>query len=266
MDTELRGKTALVTGGSSGIGRGIALALAAEGVDLAVASRNPDPSAIEEVRRHGVRCLALRADVSREEEVVRMVREAIEGLGGLDIYVNNAAWAWHQPVTRIDSASWFATINTNLSACVWACREVARHMVARRRGSIVIISSTSRFTLNLREAAYRVSKVGTRAYAETLAIELAPHGIRVNTITPGHYRTRLTGNVPEEIERKMLDIIPLHRFGNTLEIGRAVAFLASDAISPYTTGADLVVDGGLSLRPLPLVDPREAEALNLGEP
>ena len=266
MDTGLKGKTALVTGGSSGIGKGIALVLAAEGVDLAIASRDPDPAAIEEIRGRGVRCLALRADVSREEEVVRMVREAIAGLGSLDIYVNNAAWAWHQPVTRIDSASWFSTINTNLSACVWACREVARHMVSRRRGSIVIISSTSRLTLNFSEAAYRVSKVGTRTYAETLAIELAPHGIRVNTITPGHYRTRLTGNVPAEIERKMLDIIPLHRFGDPLEIGRAVAVLASDAISPYTTGADLVVDGGLTLRPLPLLDDGAAAALNQWEP
>ncbi|NLG27718.1 MAG: SDR family oxidoreductase, partial [Chloroflexi bacterium] len=170
METGLRGKTALITGGSSGIGRGIALALAAEGVDIAIASRDPDPAAVEAVRAHGVRCVAIEADVSREADVVGMVATAIAQLGHLDLYVNNAAWTWHQPVTRIDSESWYRTLNTNLSACMWACRDVGRHMIARRQGSMLIVGATVRFNPSYRETSYRVSKEGLRMYMQDLAI------------------------------------------------------------------------------------------------
>ncbi len=263
METGLRGKTALVTGGSSGIGKGIALALAEEGVDLAIASRAPDPAALEEIRGRGVRCLRIEADVSREADAVRMVRQAVEGLGRLDLYVNNAAWAWHQPFTRIDTESWRRTIDTNLSACLWGCREACRHMIPRRQGSILVVGSTSRLMVSYRETAYRISKTGLRVLVENLAVEMAPYGIRVNSVTPGHFRTRLTAGVPAEVEEKMLRMIPAHRFGQPLDIGRAAVFLLSDLLSPYTYGADLVVDGGLALRPLPLIDEDEAFALNL---
>jgi NAD(P)-dependent dehydrogenase (short-subunit alcohol dehydrogenase family) len=264
MDTGLKGKTALVTGGGSGIGRGIARALAEEGVDLAIASRNPDPAAIDEMRGLGVRCIPISADVSREPDVVRMVAEAVAGLGTLDLFVNDAAWAWHQPITRIDARSWQSTIDTNLSACVYACREVCRHMVPRRSGSILVVGSTSRFTICYREASYRISKAGLRILTENLAVEMAPYGIRVNMVTPGHFRTRLTGSTTRQVEEEMLKIIPLHRFGQPIEIGRAAVMLLSDALSPYTTGADLVIDGGLSLRPLPLLS--EEEILGLNDP
>lgn len=263
MDAGLRGKTALVTGGSSGIGKGIALALAEEGVDLAIASRDPDDAALEEIRAKGVRCFRIAADVSKEDEVVRMVAEAIEGLGGLDLFVNNAAWAWHQAITKIDSPSWYATINTNLSACIWASREICRHMISRGKGSILIIGSTSRLTPSFREAAYRISKTGLRVLVESLSVEMAPYGIRVNMITPGHFRTRLTGSVPKEIEEKMLRLIPSHKFGDPIAIGRAAVFLLSDSLSPYTWGADLVIDGGLTVRPLPLWSEEEAYRFNL---
>ncbi len=265
METGLRGKTALITGGSSGIGRGIALALAEEGVDLAIASRDPDPAAIADLQARGVRCMAIRADVSVEAEVVAMVATAIAQLGHLDLYVNNAAWTWHQPVTQIDSESWFRTLNTNLSACMWACREVGRQMIARRTGSILIVGSTVRFNPSYRETAYRVSKEGLRMYMQDLAIELAPYGIRVNMVTPGHFQTRMTSSVPKATEAKMLELIPAHRFGQPVEIGYAAALLLSDRLSPYTIGADLVVDGGLTLRPLPLFSQEEVAAMNAQE-
>jgi NAD(P)-dependent dehydrogenase (short-subunit alcohol dehydrogenase family) len=262
VDSGLRGKTALVTGGSSGIGLGIALALAEEGVDLAIASRSPDASALDALRARGVRCLRIEADVSREEDTVRMVSEAIEGLGRLDLYVNNAAWAWHQPITKIDSRAWYSTIDTNLSACLWACREVCRHMVARRQGGILVVGSTSRLMVSYREIAYRISKTGLRVLVENLSGEMAPHGIRVNMVTPGHVRTRLTSTVPAAVEEKLLGMIPAHRFGQPENIGRAAVFLLSDTLSPYTYGADLVIDGGLALRPLPLLSDEEAYRLN----
>ena len=262
MNTGLAGKSALITGGASGIGLGIAHALAEEGVRLALASRNPDPAAIRQLEAAGAAVVPIAADVSQEAEVVRMVRTAIDALGGLDFYINNAAWTWHQPITHLDAEAWHNTINTNLTAAVLAAREASRHMIAWGTGGIVIIGSTSRFTPGYRETAYRISKVGLRALMENLAVELAPFGIRVNMVTPGHYQTRMTSTVPPAAEQELLGLIPLHRFGNPIEIGRAAAFLLSDALSPYTTGAEIVVDGGLHLRPLPNLSAEDARALN----
>jgi glucose 1-dehydrogenase len=262
MDTELRGKSALVTGGTSGIGLGIATALADEGVNLAIASRNPDPAVIDQLRAKGAGCVRIAADVSREDDVVHMVAEAIAQLGQLDYYVNNAAWTWHQPITKITAESWNATLNTNLSAALWACREVAKHMIPRRSGGIVIVGSTVRSFPAFGETSYRVSKMGLKMLMENLAIELAPHGIRVNMVTPGHYKTRMTGNIPEAVEKKLKAIIPLHRFGSPLEVGRAVAFLLSEQLSGYTTGADLVIDGGLTMNPLKFLSDEEIVGMN----
>lgn len=262
MDLGLKGKNALITGGASGIGRGIAAVLAGEGVNVAVASRNPDPEAIAQLRAQGVECLRITADVSREDDVLRMIDEAISGLGHLDFYVNNAAWTWHQPITKITTESWNATLTTNLTAAMWACREVAKHMVSRRSGNIVIVGSTVRFFPAFSETAYRVSKMGLKMLMENLAIELAPHGIRVNMVTPGHYKTRMTGNIPATIETRLKDVIPLHRFGQPTEVGNAVAFLLSDRLSGYTVGADLVIDGGLTLNPLRFLTSEEIAQLN----
>ena len=263
MKTELEGKKALITGGASGIGRGISRVLAEEGVDLAIASRNPDPAVIAEIAALGVKCIPIHADLSREENCTRMVDEAIQALDGLDFYINNAAWTWHQPITKIASEAWFNTLNTNLSACMWACREVGKYMIPRRKGSIVIIGSTVRFFPAYRETAYRVSKMGLRMFMQNLAIEMAPYGIRVNMVTPGHYQTRMTGGLSQDVEEKMLEIIPAHRFGEVTEIGNAVAFLLSDHLSGYTYGGDLVIDGGLTLHPLGMYSREEIDSFNI---
>jgi NAD(P)-dependent dehydrogenase (short-subunit alcohol dehydrogenase family) len=185
------------------------------------------------------------------------------GLGHLDFYINNAAWTWHQPVTRIDADAWNNTINTNLVACVWACREASKHMIARGQGGIVIISSTARFTVAYREAAYRTSKVALHAYMQNLALELAPYRIRVNMVTPGHFKTRMTSNIPAAVEDQLRGLIPAQRFGQPVEVGYAVALLLSDRVSGYTYAADIVVDGGLSLQPLPLFAAEDVYKLNL---
>jgi NAD(P)-dependent dehydrogenase (short-subunit alcohol dehydrogenase family) len=263
MELELRGKSALITGGASGIGLGVAQVLAEEGVNLAIASRHPDPAVIDALRAMGVHCVAIPTDVSQEAQVVAMVERAIAALGSLDFYINNAAWTWHQPLTRIDAVGWSNTLNTNLSACVWACREVSKHLISRRAGSIVIIGSTARFTPSYGETAYRLSKVGLHSLMQNLVLELAPYGIRVNMVTPGHFKTRMTGNIPAETAEKLRGLILAHRFGRPVEVGYAVAMLLSDRVSGYTYGADVVVDGGLSLRPLPLFGEDEVLQLNL---
>ena len=260
----LKGKVALITGGGSGIGRAIALALAREGAHIAVASRNPSPQTIQEIEDLGVRALSLSADVSDEAQVARMVEQTIEGLGDLDLYVNNAAGTWHQPVTKISTENWLKTINTNLSACVWACRDVSRHMIAHSKGAILIVGSTITRLTAYQEGAYRVSKMGLKAYMETLAIELAPFGIRVNMLTPGHFfPTKLTEVIPQAHQEYVRQRIPLRRFGDPDECGTAAVFLLSDKLSPYTTGAELVVDGGLRLRPLTMLSDAELRQLNL---
>jgi len=263
MELGLRSKTALITGGASGIRQGIAQVLAAEVVDLAIASRNPDPAVIDSLRASGVRCVAIPTDVSQETQVMAMVEQAIAALDQLDFYINNAAWTWHQPITQIDATAWSNTLNTNLAACVWACREVAKAMIARRQGSIVIVGSTARFTVAYREALYRMTKVGLHAYMQNLALEMAPYGTRVNMVTPGHFKTRMTGNIPAAIEDQLRGLIPAHRFGQPVEVGNAVAMLLSDRVSGYTYGADLLIDGGLSLQPLPFFAADEIYNLNL---
>ncbi len=265
MDAGLASHTALITGGASGIGLGIAKSLAAEGVNLAIASRNPDPQAVELLRGFGVDVLAIKADVSQEDQVVRMVARAVSHFGHLDHYVNNAAWEWHEPVTRITTEAWMNTINTNLSACVWACREVARHMVERRQGSILIVGSTASIHPLYKEGSYRVSKTGLMVYAEVLAIELAPYNIRVNTIIPGPFVTRITaaffsGKKSEVLKKD----VPLKRIGDPDEIGPAAVLLLSDKLSSYTTGAELVIDGGTRFRPHEMYT--DAEILEMNAP
>ncbi len=257
MDAQLRGKRALITGASSGIGRSIALALAREGVDIAIADLRRDPETLHAVQAEGVRAASIVADVD-------MVRRAIERLGAIDLFVNNAAAAWHQPITSITSQSWFDTLNTNLSACMWAGREVCTHMIERRGGSILIVGSTAQYNQAYGEAAYHVSKAGLRALKNTLALEMASFGIRVNQLVPGHYPTKLTEGLPANKAERVRREIPLRRFGYPTECGPAAVLLLSDALSSYTTGAELVIDGGLSLRPLPLSSDEEIIQMNRG--
>jgi glucose 1-dehydrogenase len=265
MDTGMQDHTALITGGSSGIGLGIARSLAQEGVHLAIASRNPTPEAIEELKSYGVDVLPVKADVSKEDQVVNMVDQTIEHFGHLDYYINNAAWEWHEPVTRLTTQAWLSTINTNLSACVWACREASRHMVQRRKGSILIVGSTASLHPLYKESSYRVSKTGLIAYSEVLAIELAPYNIRVNVIIPGAFVTRITeaffsGEKSEVLKKD----IPMKRIGHPDECGPASVLLLSDRLSSYTTGGVLVVDGGIHLRPHEMYT--EADILEMNAP
>jgi NAD(P)-dependent dehydrogenase (short-subunit alcohol dehydrogenase family) len=263
MDAGLKGHTALITGGSTGIGLGIAQALAAEGVNLAIASRNPAMDAIEALRSQNIEVLVVKTDVSKEDQVNAMVEKTISHFGKLDHFVNNSAWEWHEPVTHLTTEAWMNTINTNLSACVWACREISRHMIQRKQGSILIVGSTASLHPLYKEASYRVSKTGLRVYAEVLAIELAPFNIRVNTLIPGAFITKITetffSGQKSEILRKD---VPLNRIGLPPEVGPAAVLLLSDKLSSYTTGAELVIDGGTRLRPHELYSTQEILEMN----
>jgi 3-oxoacyl-[acyl-carrier protein] reductase len=250
MDAQLRGKVALITGASGGIGGGIARALAAEGAIVALADlRPPPPELLAELTEAGRQPLVLEADLARELDVVRVVAETVSAFGSVDLFVSNAAAAWHQPFVEVTSEAWYATLNSNLSACLWGCREVARGMMEHRSGSVLIVGSVAALHPSYGQVSYSASKLALRSLCQTLAIEMAPYGIRVNSLLPGHHETALTAGLSAAQSEAIRMEIPLQRFGSFEACGHAAAFLLSDALSPYTTGAELIVDGGLQLRP-----------------
>jgi 3-oxoacyl-[acyl-carrier protein] reductase len=257
METGLTGKRALVAGGASGIGRAIALALLGEGAAVAVADRTP----LEE----NLGLLGVAVELGDEQASIEAVEQATHLLGGLDLLVYAAAVARHEPTTRLTTDAWRATLDSNLSACAWTCREAARHMIEGGRGSILVIGSTSLYTLSAEEAAYRASKAGLKAFSEVLAVELAPFAIRVNLLTPGAVRTPLTEGMSAERRGALLEEIPLGREAAPDELCATALLLLSDRLSPYTTGAEFVVDGGLALRPMPFYTPNDLRGLNRPE-
>jgi glucose 1-dehydrogenase len=250
LDTGLAGATALVTGAASGIGRAIARRLAAQGVVVAGADVADLSPTLRELDAAGCPGLEVPADLSRESEVVRAVHEAAERLGGINMFVNVAATVRHEPVEQLTSAAVRTTLDTNLLACMWACRELAPKFRRQGGGVVLIVGSTVVYNAAYREASYRVSKTGLRALMETLAIELAPLGVRVNMLTPGAFATGLTASQSQRHTDGLISEVPLGRIGSVDEISGTAVLLLSDRLSPYTTGADFIVDGGLHLRPL----------------
>lgn len=250
LETGLEGRRALISGASTGLGASIAIGLARERVDLALAARSGAPETLAEVTSLGGRAVEIRADVSREADVVRMVGEAAAKLGGLDLYVNVAAGAWHEPVTDLTREAWERTLATNVTSCALACREVGRIFRRQRSGCILAIGSTAIHTPAANEGAYRASKAALKALVEVVSIEMAPHGVRANLLTPGAFDTRLFADVPDAIRRKVATETPLRRIGRPEELVGAAILLLSDRLSAFTTGAELVVDGGISLRPI----------------
>jgi NAD(P)-dependent dehydrogenase (short-subunit alcohol dehydrogenase family) len=272
MDLGLNGKKALVTGGERGIGRDICLALAREGVDIAycdVKIESGEGSTQEQVRGLGQKAYVMEVDVSIEDQVIHFVQNAISNMSSIDIFVNNAGIIAWEPVTKITLECWNRILAVNLTGAMLCTREVARHMVDRRKGVMLFTSSTIQFNPAYKEAAYRVSKTGVQVFAETAAIELAPYGIRVNTVSPGLINSpnwasgvlEKAVNDPKTGEGFMSNI-PLGRLGVPADVGAAYAFLASEKAS-FATGTNIVFDGGFTLRPLVLVSPDEIKSMNL---
>jgi NAD(P)-dependent dehydrogenase (short-subunit alcohol dehydrogenase family) len=255
---DLTGKVALVTGGSKGIGRGCALALAAAGADVAVNGHRDFEAGertAEEVRATGRRSMFVAADVTDPQAVQEMVDRAVKEFGGLHVAVNNAM----SPISGGDvfSAraleSWPRALDRILSAPFYCCRAAAMHMATAGGGAIVNIASTgarkiTRDRLNTGLAAYYSSKAALVQLTRVLAAGWAPLGIRVNSISPGYIRTDSSKYVDDDPERVAYvnANTPMGRMGDASEIGGAVVYLASEAAS-FTTGVDIVVDGGLTI-------------------
>jgi glucose 1-dehydrogenase len=228
-----------------------------------------DGSTREMVRNLGREVFVKEIDVSVEEQVVQFVQEAIQKLGWIDIFVSNAGIIEWEPVTKITLDCWNRILAVNLTGAMLSAREVARHMVDRRKGVMLFTSSTIQFNPAYKEAAYRVSKTGVQVFAETAAIELAPYGIRVNTVSPGLINSPnwAEGILPKAANnpntgKAFMGNIPLGRLGLPSDVGAAFAYLASDKAS-FATGANIILDGGFTLRPLVLITPDEIREMNL---
>jgi NAD(P)-dependent dehydrogenase (short-subunit alcohol dehydrogenase family) len=272
MNLGLKGQNALVTGGERGIGREICLSLAQEGVDISycdIKIEGGKDSTQEEIRKLGRKALAMEVDVSDENQVISFVQATIGELGSIDTFVSNAGIIEWEPITKITLECWNRILAVNLTGAMLCAREVARHMVERRKGVMLFTSSTIQYNPAYKEAAYRVSKTGVQVFAETAAIELAPYGIRVNTVSPGLINSPnwAKGVLPKAANDPRTGVgfmgnIPLSRLGLPEDVGAAYAFLASEKAS-FATGANIVLDGGFTLRPLVLISQDEIRNMNL---
>lgn len=245
----LEGKVALVTGAgkdSRGIGHGIAIALAREGADVAVASHTLANAlrVADAVQALGRRSLAVEMDVSREESVDAGVTEVLNAFGRIDILVNNAGITRDALLVRMREEDWDAVLDVNLKGAFLCSRAVARVMMKQRAGSIVNITSIMGLVGNAGQANYASAKAGLIGLTKSLARELGSRNIRVNAVAPGWIETAMTDSLPEYIRETILKQIPLGRLGRAEDVAGAVVFLCTDEAS-YITGQVLTVDGGL---------------------
>jgi 3-oxoacyl-[acyl-carrier protein] reductase len=236
----LEGKTALVTGGSRGIGRAVALELGRAGANVVVGYRSGAGEAETVASEVGGR--AVQADVSDPEQAKALVDEA----GELDVLVNNAGTTRDGVLARMLDEDWRTVLETNLSSTFYTCRAAARGMMKRRGGAIVNVSSIVGVHGNWGQTNYAASKAGIIGFTKSLARELGSRGVRANVVAPGYVKTALTDAIPEDARETMLGNTPLGRLGDPENVAAAVRFLVSDEAS-FITGEVLLVDGGLGM-------------------
>lgn len=246
----LANKVAVVTGGSRGIGRGIALRLAAEGARVVVNFRNNSAAAQEVVNlieERGGMAMAVQADVSLMVEAQTLVKTAVDAYGRLDILVNNAGTTRDMLIVMMKEEDWDLVLETNLKSAFNCCKAAARPMMRQRYGRIVNITSVSGLAGQAGQSNYSASKAGLIGFTKSLAKELGPRNITVNAVAPGFVYTDLTADLSQEMLDLALRMTPLGRFGTVEDMAGAVAFLASDEAS-FITGQILSVDGGLVMQ------------------
>ncbi len=242
---DLTGKVALVTGANTGIGQGIAAALAAAGADVALAGRTPAEETADRIEALGRKAALIAADLSTIAPVQAVVDETVAALGGLDILINNAGIIRRADAVDFTEEDWDAVIDTNLKSVFFLCQAAARHMIPNGGGKIVNIASMLSFQGGIRVPSYTASKSGVAGLTKLLANEWAGKGINVNAIAPGYIATSNTAALQADETRncQILERIPAGRWGDPADLGGAAVFLASSA-SDYVQGHVLAVDGG----------------------
>lgn len=243
---DLTGKTALVTGANTGLGQGMALALADAGADIALIGRSEPTETLAAISKIGVKALSIRADLSDADAVADIIAEAVSKLGRADILVNNAGIIKRNEAIDFTPDEWDAVMNVNLRTLFFLSQAFARHIVAEKKsGKIINIASMLTFQGGIRVPSYTASKSGVGGLTKALANEWAAHGINVNAIAPGYFATNNTAALQADEKRnaEILGRIPSGRWGHPSDMGGAVVFLASSA-SDYVQGITLPVDGG----------------------
>jgi len=245
----LAGKTAVITGGISGIGRAISLAMAEAGANIAAIDVKDlgDNSLMEQIGVWGRKAIFIQADVTKEQEVAGFVEKAVAHFGRIDVLVNCAGTVNRTPAEKLTEAEWDQVMNTNLKGLFWCCQKAGLRMIAQQTGSIVNIASMSGLIVNKDRtiSAYCISKAAVSMLTKNLAMEWAKHNIRVNAIAPGYMITPITAGWMKDpgMNRVALDLTPMGRFGQPEELGPLAVFLASRAAS-FITGQTIVADGG----------------------
>jgi 3-oxoacyl-[acyl-carrier protein] reductase len=244
----LKGKTAIITGSGRGIGRAIALAMAAQGANIVVNDVNMESAGevVAEIESMGRQAIAVKADVTAEDQVKVMIEACINRFGKLDILVNNAGIIQTAPVTEIEGKDWDRVMEVNLKGVFLCCKAALAPMKAQHGGKIINIASVAgkRGGGLLGNSCYSASKGGVIAFTKSLARESGPFGINVNAITPAFTDTEMTRSIAPDKKEFIIKMLPLGRVGQPSDIAGAVCFLASD-MSDYMTGEIMDVDGGL---------------------
>jgi len=245
----LKGKVALITGGSRGIGRAVALSMAREGADIALVYASSEEAAQQtqrEIEAMGVCARCYRCDVSSFEETLRTTEQVLKDFGGVDILVNNAGITRDGLIFQMKEEDFDRVIDTNLKGAFHMIKHLYRNFIRKRAGRIINIASVAGLMGNAGQANYAAAKAGMIGLAKTTAKELAGRGITCNVVAPGFVATDMTGKLPEQVLSAAQEAIPLKRMGSPEEIAAACTFLASDGAG-YITGAVIPVDGGLNM-------------------
>ncbi len=250
INIDLAGKTALVTGAGRGIGRAIAVGLAEAGADVCVTARTVaeiDETAAQ-IRSLGRSALAVPADATDGEAVVRVVERVVAEFGGLQILVNNAGMDLAKPLIDTDEDGYDRVMDTNVKSMFLFTRAAGAHMIAQRYGRVVNMASVGAYVAAPNQAIYHASKAAVAHLTKATAIEWARHNITVNAVAPGWVRTELIRHLSDDEEKlgRYLKAIPLRRLGEPEEIAPMVAYLASD-LAAFMTGSVVVIDGGLMI-------------------
>jgi sorbose reductase len=248
---DIKGRKALVTGAGRGIGKVLALTLAEAGCDVGLFGLHEGnlEEVAAQIKKTGRRGIAIQGDVSKNEDVKRAFANVAKSFGRLDICVNNAGISMQKPVEEMPEEDWDRIIDINMKG-VFLCSQAAAHlMIPQKSGSIINIGSISARVVNVpqKQAIYNTSKAGVVMLTQAMAVEWAPYGIRVNSISPGYMKTEMTLSSMSKLFPVWEALTPMGRLGEPGELRGTLIYLASDA-SSYTTGHDLVVDGGYTIR------------------
>jgi 3-oxoacyl-[acyl-carrier protein] reductase len=243
----LEGKTALITGGSRGIGRGICQVFAAQGANIAFTYLSSAQKADElssELAKFGIQAKGYQSNAATHSAAEQLVNDVIADFGKIDVLINNAGITRDNLLMRMTEEQWDEVINTNLKSVFNLSKHIARPMMKQKGGSIVNISSVVGVNGNAGQANYAASKAGVFGFTKSMAKELGSRNIRVNAIAPGFIETEMTHGLDEKVLEQWKNLIPLKRGGTSQDVANACLFLASD-LSAYITGQTLLVDGGM---------------------